>query len=440
MSNLSILQDFPKGFIFGAATSAYQIEGNNFGGCGKSIWDEFAKKKLNGVDGSHACNHIQLFKEDIKLIRNAGFKAYRFSFSWPRLFPNDDNTINSEGLDFYKRLLDEILHSNLEPFPTLYHWDLPVRFNQIGGWESEETCKRFADYSYTVSEKLGDKFQKIATINEPWCVSWLSHYLGEHAPGKKSLSSAALTMHNILLAHGLSVQALRSNRNYQVGIILNNEYPEPYSQDIKDVQAAKLFDSIYNRWFADGIFKGSYPEQAMELLSSHLPINYESDLKTISQSLDWIGINYYTRSVIKYRNSNDGVNYQCIRGNLKKTDMDWEFFPEGLGYFLRRIKYEYDSKIPIYVTENGMANRDQINIKNEILDEDRIEYFQLHLDELSKCLKEKISLKGYFAWSLLDNYEWSFGYEKRFGLVHINYENFKRTPKSSYYQFKKYLN
>ena len=440
MSNLSILQDFPKGFIFGAATSAYQIEGNNFGGCCKSIWDEFAKKKLNGVDGSHACNHIQLFKEDIKLIRNAGFKAYRFSFSWPRLFPNDDNTINSEGLDFYKRLLDEILHSNLEPFPTLYHWDLPVRFNQIGGWESEETCKRFADYSYTVSEKLGDKFQKIATINEPWCVSWLSHYLGEHAPGKKSLSSAALTMHNILLAHGLSVQALRSNRNYQVGIVLNNEYPEPYSQDIKDVQAAKLFDSIYNRWFADGIFKGSYPKQAMGLLSSHLPINYESDLKTISQSLDWIGINYYTRSVIKYRNSNDGVNYQCIRGNLKKTDMDWEFFPEGLGYFLRRIKYEYDSKIPIYVTENGMANRDQINIKNEILDEDRIEYFQLHLDELSKCLKEKISLKGYFAWSLLDNYEWSFGYEKRFGLVHINYENFKRTPKSSYYQFKKYLN
>jgi beta-glucosidase len=247
-------------------------------------------------------------------------------------------------------------------------------------------------------------------------------------------------MHNILLAHGLSVQALRSNRNYQVGIVLNNEYPEPYSQDIKDVQAAKLFDSIYNRWFADGIFKGSYPKQAMELLSSHLPINYESNLKTISQSLDWIGINYYTRSVIKYRNSNDGVNYQCIRGNLKKTDMDWEFFPEGLGYFLRRIKYEYDSKIPIYVTENGMANRDQINIKNEILDEDRIEYFQLHLDELSKCLKEKISLKGYFAWSLLDNYEWSFGYEKRFGLVHINYENFKRTPKSSYYQFKKYLN
>ncbi len=439
MNNLSILQSFPKDFVFGVATSAYQIEGNNFGECGKSIWDEFAKQKLNGVDGAYACNHIQYFKDDIKLIKDAGFKAYRFSFSWPRIFPNDDNTINTKGLDFYDRLLDEILKCDLEPFPTLYHWDLPIRYNQLGGWENKDTCKRFADYSYTISEKLGDKFQKIATINEPWCVSWLSHYLGEHAPGKKSLSSATVTMHNILLAHGLSVQALRSNRNLQVGVVLNNEYPEPYSQDTQDIDAAKLFDSIYNYWFADGIFKGSYPKIAMELLSSHLPSNYESDLKIISQGLDWVGINYYTRSIIKYYRSDDGVNYKCVRGNLKKTDMDWEFFPEGLTYFLRRIYNEYDSKIPIYITENGMANRDLVSSKNKVFDEDRIEYFQLHLNEVLKCLNEGISLKGYFAWSLLDNYEWSFGYEKRFGLVHVNYKNYKRTPKESFKQFSKYL-
>ena len=246
-------------------------------------------------------------------------------------------------------------------------------------------------------------------------------------------------MHNILLAHGLSVQALRSNRNLQVGVVLNNEYPEPYSQDTQDIDAAKLFDSIYNYWFADCIFKGSYPKIAMELLSSHLPSNYESDLKIISQGLDWVGINYYTRSIIKYYRSDDGVNYECVRGNLKKTDMDWEFFPEGLTYFLRRIYNEYDSKIPIYITENGMANRDLVSSKNKVFDEDRIEYFQLHLNEVLKCLNEGIPLKGYFAWSLLDNYEWSFGYEKRFGLVHVNYRNYKRTPKESFKQFSKYL-
>jgi beta-glucosidase len=222
LNNLSILKEFPTDFIFGTATSSYQIEGNSFGGCGKSIWDEFAKKRLNGVDGQKACNHFNYFKEDIKFIKEAGFKAYRFSFSWPRILPSDHNTINTEGLDFYSRLLDEILKNDLEPFPTLYHWDLPLRFSSLGGWENQDTCKRFADFSYIISEKYSDKFQKIATINEPWCVSWLSHYLGEHAPGLTNLSSAVKTMHNILLAHGMSLQALRSNGNNKIGIVLNN--------------------------------------------------------------------------------------------------------------------------------------------------------------------------------------------------------------------------
>ena len=439
MNNLSILKEFPTDFIFGTATSSYQIEGNSFGGCGKSIWDEFAKKRLKGVDGQKACNHFNYFKEDIKFIKEAGFKAYRFSFSWPRILPIDHNTINTEGLDFYSRLLDEILKNDLEPFPTLYHWDLPIRFSSLGGWENQDTCKRFADFSYIISEKYSDKFQKIATINEPWCVSWLSHYLGEHAPGLNNLSSAVKTMHNILLAHGMSLQALRSNGNNEIGIVLNNEYPEPLNEDPKNIQAAKLFDNIYNRWFSDAIFKGSYPELALNILEKYLPKNYNSQLKIISHPIDWIGINYYTRSVIKYLNSDDGVNYECERGSLKKTDMGWELYPKGLSYFIERIHQEYSDDIPIYVTENGMANNDQISSNEVIEDQDRVEYFQLHLKEILDCLKKGIQVKGYFAWSLLDNYEWAFGYEKRFGLIHVDFETFKRTPKESFSQFSKYL-
>ena len=243
MDNLSVLKDFPDNFTFGAATSSYQIEGNSYGRCGKSIWDEFAQKKLKGIDGLKACNHYEYFREDIKLIKDLGFNAYRFSFAWPRLFPENNSISNEEGVDFYNRLLDEILNNDLEPFPTLYHWDLPIRFSRMGGWENQDTCKHFADYSYFVSQQFGDKFEKVATINEPWCVSWLSHYLGEHAPGKKDLKSAVLTMHNILLAHGLSLQALKSNRPHKIGIVLNNQYPEPFNQEPDNLNACLLYTS-----------------------------------------------------------------------------------------------------------------------------------------------------------------------------------------------------
>ena len=440
MDNLSVLKDFPDNFTFGAATSSYQIEGNSYGRCGKSIWDEFAQKKLKGIDGLKACNHYEYFREDIKLIKDLGFKAYRFSFAWPRLFPENNSNSNEEGVDFYNRLLDEILNNDLEPFPTLYHWDLPIRFSRMGGWENQDTCKHFADYSYFVSQQFGDKFEKVATINEPWCVSWLSHYLGEHAPGKKDLKSAVLTMHNILLAHGLSLQALKSNRSHKIGIVLNNQYPEPFNQEPDNLNALQLFDEIHNRWFSDAIFKGSYPKLALEVLGNNLSKNFNEDLKIISHPLEWVGLNYYTRSIIKYKNSEDGINYQTLRGSLKKTDMDWEFYPTGLSYFIKRISNEYSNQIPIYITENGMANNDELNARNEVNDLDRVEYFHLHLQEILNCLNEGLNIKGYFAWSLLDNYEWAFGYSKRFGLVFVDFENFKRIPKKSYYEFSKFLN
>ncbi len=439
MSNLSLLKDFPSDFKFGVATSSYQIEGNAYGNCGKSIWDDFAQRRLNGVDGKKACNHYSFFKEDIRLIKEAGFKAYRFSFAWPRLFPENDNQINQDGVDFYHRLLDEINSNGLEPFPTLYHWDLPIRFLKQGGWENKDISKRFADYANFISKNFGDQFKSVATINEPWCISWLSHYLGEHAPGKKDLNAAVHSMHNILLAHGLSIDSLRSEYDHQIGIVLNNEFGEPIDQNKKNIQATNLFDAIYNRWFADAIFKGKYPPIALNVFEPLMPQDYQSDLKIISKPIDWLGINYYTRSLIKSKVMKDGINYECHRGSLKITDMGWEFYPQGLSYFIDRIHQEYDETIPIYITENGMANNDRINSKGDIEDLDRIEYFQLHLQEILECLKKGIPLKGYFAWSLLDNYEWSFGYDKKFGLVYVDYENFSRKTKHSYREFQKYL-
>ena len=414
MINLSFLQDFPKDFNFGVATSSYQIEGTMYGNCGKSIWDDFAERKLNGIDGKLACNHIEYFKEDIKLIKDAGFKTYRFSFAWPRLFPDNNKDVNLKGVDFYKQLLEEINNCDLEAFPTIYHWDLPIRFQKIKGWEDQETCKHFGDLSFFISKTFGDQFEKISTINEPWCVSWLSHYLGEHAPGIKNIRSAAKTMHNIL-------------------------FGQPIDSNEENIQATKLFDEIHNRWFSDAIFKGKYPELALSILEKYLPENYKTQLELISSPIDWIGLNYYTRSLIKYKKSDDGVNYECNSGTLKKTAMGWEFYPEGLSYFIKRINKEYDNNIPIYITENGMANNDKLSLGNSIKDHDRIEFFNIHLKEVLNCVNEKLPVKGYFAWSLLDNYEWAFGYSKRFGLVFTDFQNFKRIPKKSYYEFQKYL-
>ena len=236
-------------------------------------------------------------------------------------------------------------------------------------------------------------------------------------------------MHNILLAHGWSVEALRVNKSHEIGIVLNNQYAEPLDQQDENINATKLFDSIHNRWFSDAIFKGKYPELALSVLEKHLPENYESDLKKISCGLNWIGLNYYTRSIIKFEKSEDNINYKTLRGSLKKTDMDWEFFPKGLSYFIKRINNEYDNKIPIYITENGMANNDKLDSNGEVNDSDRIEFFNLHLREILNCINEGLPVMGYFAWSLLDNYEWAFGYSKRFGLVYVDFDSYKRVPK-----------
>ena len=427
------IQRLPKDFLFGVATSSYQIEGSDFGNCGLSHWDEFAKQSgrvFNNDDGSIACDHYHLWESDLDLVRDAGFKAYRFSFSWPRLLPENAKIVNPDGIAFYDRLIDGMLERGIQPFATLYHWDLPARYAQKGGWQMRDTANYFADYTDLVMRHFGDRLFSIAPINEPWCVSWLSHYWGHHAPGVQSISAAARSMHYIQLAHGLSIQVMRSHNHNYLGCVLNKEYAVPFDETEEAANSTHLFDGIYNRWFDESIFNGIYPEEVLTLFDGHMPDNYINDMAIIKEPLDWVGTNYYTRSLIQPDKSEPNIGFKCVRGNLPKTDMGWEIAPEGLTHFIKRTTH-YAPDLPHYITENGMAAADDIRQGN-LLDLDRIDYFNSHLERIADLKAQGVHLAGYFAWSLLDNYEWAFGYAKRFGIVHVDFSTQKRTPKSSY--------
>ena len=427
------IQRLPKDFLFGVATSSYQIEGSDFGNCGLSHWDEFAKQSgrvFNNDDGSIACDHYHLWESDLDLVRDAGFKAYRFSFSWPRLLPENAKTVNPDGIAFYDRLIDGMLERGIQPFATLYHWDLPARYAQKGGWQMRDTANYFADYTDLVMRHFGDRLFSIAPINEPWCVSWLSHYWGHHAPGVQSISAAARSMHYIQLAHGLSIQVMRSHNHNYLGCVLNKEYVVPFDETEEAANSTHLFDGIYNRWFDESIFNGTYPEEVLTLFDGHMPDNYINDMAIIKEPLDWVGTNYYTRSLIQPDKSEPNIGFKSVRGNLPKTDMGWEIAPEGLTHFIKRTTH-YAPDLPHYITENGMAAADDIRQGN-LQDLDRIDYFNSHLERIADLKAQGVHLAGYFAWSLLDNYEWAFGYAKRFGIVHVDFSTQKRTPKSSY--------
>ena len=439
MNPLKIIESFPRNFIFGTATSSYQIEGSSFGGCGRSHWDSFAEKAnatYKHQSGYRACNHIKYWEKDLDLVADAGFKAYRFSFSWPRLFIDGKNTKNDIGFSFYDRLLDGMLARDILPYGTLYHWDLPQSLADEGGWTNRDTCKWFADYTVAIMERFGDRLHSVATINEPWCVSWLSHYLGHHAPGLENLEAAARSMHLILVAHSKATEVMRSYNQKNIGIVLNKEYMTPASNTEEDREACNLSDEIYNLWFDEAIFKGRYPKNTLKLFEHYMPENFESDLPQINQKIDWLGINYYTRSVVKADIAERDTGFSTTAGDLPKTDMGWEVFPQGLTKILNRQVKSYSKTIPIHITENGMAGHDKLVDKTGIInDQDRIKYYQLHLEELKGLIDNKIPINSYFAWSLLDNFEWAFGYNKTFGLVSVDYDTQTRTPKYSYYAF-----
>ncbi len=426
--------DFPPGFLFGAATAAYQIEGTRFGGCGPSHWDSFAATPGNVVraeDGAVTCDHYHRWPQDLDLLKAANMDAYRFSTSWTRVMP-DGRTVNPEGLAFYDRLVDGMLERGLKPFQTLYHWDLPSALADLGGWTNRDVASWFADYAEAITRKIGDRVETVATINEPWCVAWLSHFMGIHAPGHRDIRSAARAMHHVLLAHGTAMERLRGMGQQNLGIVLNFDHTDAATDAPADVAAAALWDGIFNRWFIEGITKGTYPEQVLAGLAPHMPANWQDDMGTIGQPLDWLGVNYYTRHTVAHAPGTPWPAIRDLPGTLPKTQMGWEIYPDGLQSFLTRMERDYVGNLPLYVTENGMANADQLT-DGAVTDQIREDYLFAHLAATKRAIEAGANVKGFFYWSLLDNYEWAEGYEKRFGLVHVDFTSLERTPKSSYH-------
>ena len=416
------------GFVFGAATAAYQIEGGQTDGRGSCIWDSFAATPgnvKNADDGRIACDHYNRWPEDLDLIRDGGFDAYRFSLAWPRLIPEGTGAVNQAGLDFYDRLIDGMLERGLKPFATLYHWDLPSPLQDKGGWMNRDIASAFGDYAALVARHFGDRLHATATINEPWCVAFLSHFLGVHAPGYRDKRAAARAMHHVLLAHGTAIDALRAEGARNLGIVLNLEKSEPASPAAEDQLAFDYGDALFNRWYLGGVFKGQYPEILTKALADVLPEDYERDMPVVSRPLDWVGINYYTRGLYKFDASRPLFPIGQVKGDLEKNDLGWEIYPQGLTDLLVRVSTEY-TKLPIYVTENGMSEDD---------DSRRVAFYDAHLQAVAEAQKQGADVRGYFAWSLLDNYEWAEGYSSRFGIVHVDYQTQKRTPKGSYRAF-----
>ncbi|MEM1274711.1 MAG: GH1 family beta-glucosidase [Pseudomonadota bacterium] len=422
-------QDFPTDFLFGVATSAYQIEGHAQGGAGLTHWDSFAATPGNVVraeNGDLACDHLNRLEEDLDLIAALGADAYRFSTSWARVLPEGTGAVNGAGLDFYDRLVDGLLARGIKPAATLYHWELPQPLADLGGWRNADMPHWFADFTHAVMARIGDRVWSVAPINEPWCVAWLSHFDGHHAPGLRDIRATARAMHHVLLSHGRAIEVMRGLGMKNLGAVCNLEWAAPADESAASIAAAARYDAIYNHAFLSGLFLGRYPDLVLDGLAPHLPKGWQDDFTTITAPLDWLGLNYYTRKLLVHA---DGPwpNYREVTGPLPKTQMDWEIYPEGLGDFLRRTAALYSGDLPIYVTENGMASA------NAAQDQDRIEYLNRHLGSVREAIAQGIPVNGYFVWSLLDNYEWALGYDKRFGLVHVDFETLARTPKASYH-------
>jgi len=428
---------FPQGFLWGAATSAYQIEGAwNEDGKGPSIWDTFSHmpgKIRDGSNGDVACDHYHRWREDVALMKELGLKAYRFSVSWPRVLPQGRGPINPKGLDFYDRLVDALLAAGIEPFLTLYHWDLPQALQDLGGWANRDVAYYFADYAAVLVRRLGDRVRWWATHNEPWVVAWLGHGLGEHAPGLRNLKVALQVAHNLLLSHGLAADVLRDGgKDARVGIILNLSPIHPASAKPEDVQAAQQVDGFYNRWFLDPLFRGSYPADVWALFAPQglLPHVTPGDMARMARRVDFLGINYYTRAVVAHDPEAEfGVRYVHVEGSTY-TEMGWEVYPQGLYELLVRLHREY--KIPaLLVTENGAAFPDALTPEGRVHDANRKDYLRAHFLAAHRALQEGVPLLGYFVWSLLDNFEWAYGYTKRFGLIYVDFPTQRRILKDS---------
>jgi beta-glucosidase len=436
---------FPPGFLWGVATSAFQIEGASTAeGRGESIWDRFAATPgaiEDGSDGTVACDHFRRWPEDVALMRGLGLNAYRFSIAWPRVQPLGRGAINAAGLDFYDRLVDGLLEAGLAPMATLYHWDLPQALQDRGGWGSRDTASAFVDYAAAVSMRLGDRVRQWVTHNEPWCIATLGHEQGAHAPGLRDPALALQAAHHVLLSHGWAVPVLRRNApGAEVGIVLIASHVEPASPSEADRDAARWFDGFFNRWYLDPIFRGAYPADAIEdrvrrgqLPPGPLPFVQPGDLAAIQAPLDFLGLNYYSRAVLSGAAGPAGEpapRTLAMAPAEALTDMGWEVWPQGLEDVLLRIHREYQPP-RIYITENGAAYADGPNGDGRVHDRRRRAFLAGHLKALRRAIAAGVPVAGYYHWSLLDNFEWGHGYTKRFGLVHVDYATQHRTLKDS---------
>lgn len=436
---------FPENFLWGTATGAYQIEGAyNEDGKGESIWDRYTHTPgtiLGSDTGDVACDHYHLYEEDVKIMKEMGIKTYRFSISWPRIFPDGKGEPNKKGMDFYRNLVNLLAENEITPAITLYHWDLPQKLQDIGGWANREVVDLFVQYARYVFKELGDKVPIWITFNEPWVSSFIGYWYGGHPPAISDLSLAIQAAHNIMLAHGKAVRAYREmGMKGEIGITLNLNPVYPASENENDLLAANRYSEFYNSWFLDPILKGKYPEQLLELFSNFAtPPNIDSvDMDVIHTPIDFLGVNNYSFTSVVYDANKLPLQINFAEAGKAKTDTGWEIYPEGIHDLLLYLHQEYNG-IKIMITENGAAFKDVIDNDGKVNDNERISYLNDHITEIYRAMKDGVNLAGYYIWSFMDNFEWRMGYSKRFGLVYIDYETQKRIIKKSGLWYKKVI-
>ncbi|HEV7491673.1 MAG TPA: GH1 family beta-glucosidase [Rhodanobacteraceae bacterium] len=427
--------EFPRGFLWGTATSAYQIEGSPLAdGAGPSIWHRFVRTPgmvKDGDTGDVACDHYRLFRDDVKLMRSLGLKAYRFSIAWARVLPEGKGRVNPAGLAFYEKLVDALLENGIEPLATLYHWDLPAALDDRGGWLNPDIADWFAEYASVVYRKLDGRVKKWTTLNEPWVVTDGGYLYGALAPGHRNMFEAPIASHHLLRAHGAAVKAYRAEGKHEVGIVVNIEPKYPASDDAEDRAATARADAYMNRQYLDPVFRGEYPPELKEIFGEAWPEWPAEDFDLIRQPIDFLGVNYYTRNVTRHNPREWPLKASSVKQNATHTETGWEVYAQGLTDTLTWVKDRYGNP-PVYITENGSAFYDPPTVEGETLEDPlRVDYLRKHLRAVHAAISAGCDVRGYMAWSLLDNLEWSLGFSKRFGIVHVDFATQKRTPKAS---------
>ncbi len=427
--------EFPQGFLWGSATSAYQIEGSPLAdGAGPSIWHRFVRTPgmvKDGDTGDVACDHYRRFRDDVALMRSLGMKAYRFSIAWARVLPEGNGYVNPLGLDFYERLVDTLLENGIEPLATLYHWDLPAALDDRGGWLNPDIAHWFADYASVVYRRLDGRVKTWATLNEPWVVTDGGYLHGALAPGHRNRFEAPIASHHLLRAHGAAVQAYRAEGRHRVGIVVNLEPKYPASDSVEDRAATTRADAYMNRQYLDPVFRGEYPPELREIFGEAWPEWPAEDFELIRQPIDFLGVNYYTRNVTRDDPAAWPLRASAVRQDATYTETGWEVFPQGLADTLAWVRDRYGNP-PVYITENGAAFYDPPRAEGETLQDPlRVDYLRKHLMAVHAAISAGCDVRGYMAWSLLDNLEWSLGFSKRFGIVHVDFATQERTPKAS---------